>query len=952
MGNSDTKLSYRAAIIELTSRHRPAAADDEAFWSQFWHDSHIEAVQDVFALLTAAEIRTLREQSPANLATLCYKAVEQLVKVTDTLCNTVQQQKTVLTCVALLTRVLPYIFEDPDWRAFFWNSLPSPSGSMSSLEDGENSTVSGFHGASFYRKSKSSSSRNHLPRHEQHLQVDLLANMPLAQSLLLALSDLLFCPDFTVAPLDTKGTRFGAPDTPPEDLQSIDSCEYIWEAGVGCSLSSPGSVIYDHNRTQLLRLLLTCFSESMYCSTAEVGACPNAWVDFFSSAENRHALPLFTSLLNTVFAYNPNASYLPFNHLLFSDSKEPLVEVALQILIVILDHDFSSSKQPLNSGVNNRNGNGIGEAEEGDAHSTSASVSVHYTSSPSVNSQLTSSEGGMLGQENLFINYISRIHREDDFELLLRGFTRLLNNPLAQSYLPNSNKRISFHQELLVLFWKLCDYNKKFMYYVLKTCDVLKILVPILYHLNDARADRSRVGLVHIGVFIILLLSGERNFGVRLNRPYLATAPMDLPIFSGTHADLLVIVFHKLITTGHQRLQPLFDCLLTILVNVSPYLKTLSMVASAKILHLLEAFSTPWFLFSNPTNHHLVFFLLEIFNNIIQYQFDGNANLMYTIIRKRHIFHGLANLPTDYGSIQRSLNQAAKSASVSGGSVAGSSSASSSSSFRRSSTKAHRKLTRPLSLIETNARAACNNPDQYPYAHSQYMAGAGGAGTGSKSNPASPQTPTGHHHHFEQDFDLSVMGVGSLDLDKHSNLETPPSQSMPPLASGDLLMPTNSKNILESQTAGGELMQTNSHHHPSDQQAAAAAAAAANAMNVTLAAVPKIDKMTEKMHPCNVLKPSTSEEQYEPEYEYRGDMVTPLSEIVKRDGVRRALAGQRESISRQSSTASERTTASTTTSRQLPWSPTSEWIQGWKQKLPLQTIMRMLQVRMMNHILK
>ena len=37
----------------------------------------------------------------------------------------------------------------------------------------------------------------------------------------------------------------------------------------------------------------------------------------------------------------------------------------------------------------------------------------------------------------------------------------------------------------------------------------------------------------------------------------------------------------------------------------------------------VQAFSTPWFLFANSTNHHLVFFLLETFNNIIQYQFDG-----------------------------------------------------------------------------------------------------------------------------------------------------------------------------------------------------------------------------------------------------------------------------------------------------------------------------------------
>lgn len=58
---------------------------------------------------------------------------------------------------------------------------------------------------------------------------------------------------------------------------------------------------------------------------------------------------------------------------------------------------------------------------------------------------------------------------------------------------------------------------------------------------------------------------------------------------------------------------------------MSPYLKSLSMVAANKLLHLLEAFSTTWFLFSASQNHHLVFFLLEVFNNIIQYQFDGEA---------------------------------------------------------------------------------------------------------------------------------------------------------------------------------------------------------------------------------------------------------------------------------------------------------------------------------------
>ncbi|ESO82024.1 hypothetical protein LOTGIDRAFT_135546 [Lottia gigantea] len=563
MGNTDTKLNFRKAVIQLTTKTQPIEANDEAFWEQFWSES-VTCIQDVFTLIPAAEIRALREESPSNLATFCYKAVEKLVAAAESGCPSQREQQTVLNCVRLLIRILPYIFEDPDWRGFFWSTLPGQS------EDGEvfkiNSKLSLF-------------------------------------------QDLLFCPDFTVA-----SSRKTGPDN-PEDMHSIDSCEYIWEAGVGFAHSPPHNSYHDQNRTEILKLLLTCFSETMYLPPiADAHVHPNQWIQFFSSTENRHALPLFTSMLNLVCSYDPVGYGVPYNHLMFSDHREPLVEIALQVLCVTMENDSN----------------------------TAQNVSVDGTGN------------------NLFVNYLSRIHREEDFTFILKGITRLLNNPLAQTYLPGSTKKVQFHQELLVLFWKMCDINKKFMFYVLKSSDVLDILVPILYFLNDARADQSRVGLMHIGVFILLLLSGERNFGVRLNKPYSVRVPMDIPIFTGTHADFLIIVFHKIITTGHQRLQPLFDCLLTIIVNVSPYLKTLSMVASTKLLHLLEAFSTPWFLFASPTNHHLVFFLLEVFNNIIQYQFDGNSNLVYTIIRKRNVFHQLANLPVDHSAIAKAMTKRGK----------------------------------------------------------------------------------------------------------------------------------------------------------------------------------------------------------------------------------------------------------------------------------------------------
>lgn len=72
---------------------------------------------------------------------------------------------------------------------------------------------------------------------------------------------------------------------------------------------------------------------------------PNRWIEYFSSSENRHALPLFTSLLNVVCSYDPVGMGLPYNHLIFTDSREALVEAALQVLVVVLDHDTNNSTE-------------------------------------------------------------------------------------------------------------------------------------------------------------------------------------------------------------------------------------------------------------------------------------------------------------------------------------------------------------------------------------------------------------------------------------------------------------------------------------------------------------------------------------------------------------------------------------------------------------------------------
>ena len=78
---------------------------------------------------------------------------------------------------------------------------------------------------------------------------------------------------------------------------------------------------------------------SVMCSmrAAEAHSRTNQWIAYFTSTENRHALPLFTSLINIVCAYDPVGYGMPYNHLMFTDSREPLVEVALHVLCATLE---------------------------------------------------------------------------------------------------------------------------------------------------------------------------------------------------------------------------------------------------------------------------------------------------------------------------------------------------------------------------------------------------------------------------------------------------------------------------------------------------------------------------------------------------------------------------------------------------------------------------------------
>lgn len=656
MGNRNTKSSLRNAIIYLNISADPVGAYDDKFWAQIWSED-LSSAAEIIKSISTQEVRMLRDGSPKNFATLTYKMVERLCLATGTLCNTLSQQTAVLNATRILIRLIPCIYEDKLWKKFFIdNQIYSASGLREDIEliypnknenernyksylppdiraraavaiDDMSSEAGVFNSDESPEKGSLTNESSSLLETNEPIDLcslklkDEIGTKTLLKSLVLSLCDLLFCPEFTVTP-HTDNYLSQTVDAPPEDLKSLATCEYVWEPGVGFDTDINSTTCYDKSRLELLRLLLTCFSTTLYETPKNSLDHRNYWIETFASNENRHVLPLFTSLLNTIFIYKPS-KLLPFNHLLFEDTREELVELSLQILIVVLDCQFEFDS----------NGN--------DDDGKKKNNCLDKT------------------KKNLFVEYISRIHRSEDFTFLIKGFTRLLNNRLEQGYLLNPTKHINFDQELLILFWKLCNLNKKFLNYLLKTKDILDISIPILYHLNENFQDSTKKALIHIGVFNLLILSGERNFGVRLNKPYSANVLMNLPAFTGSHADLMIIVAHKLILYG-TNLNQLFDFLLTIVVNISPYLKALSMLASKCLIQLFEIFSSPFVIFTEPNYHQLVVFLLEIFNNLVQYQFDGNANLVYAILSKKELFINLANLPTSSSGIEKILHKLIK----------------------------------------------------------------------------------------------------------------------------------------------------------------------------------------------------------------------------------------------------------------------------------------------------
>jgi hypothetical protein len=191
---------------------------------------------------------------------------------------------------------------------------------------------------------------------------------PLAEELIDTLVDLLFFSEFTLPR--------SAPDKPKVNFA-------IWQTGVGCHTPINSTKEYENNRTEILRLLLVMCGRAMYMTPNILPVVGIRAITYLTTCPDKQiVLSTLCSLLNTTLKYNPASWRVPYDHMVFKDNKQLLATYCLQLLLVLVLY-------PVPEGPNG------------------------------------------VAPKNYFRHFLGRLHRPQDFQFLVDGMTRILNQPVS-----------------------------------------------------------------------------------------------------------------------------------------------------------------------------------------------------------------------------------------------------------------------------------------------------------------------------------------------------------------------------------------------------------------------------------------------------------------------------------------------------------------------------------------
>ncbi|KAG8684661.1 hypothetical protein FRC09_015245, partial [Ceratobasidium sp. 395] len=426
----------------------------------------------------------------------------------------------------------------------------------------------------------------------------------LGEKLIDTVLDLLFCCGFTI------------PRKVQADRHKINYI--IWVKGIGSVLDIGTSRDLESNKAEVLRLLLVLLSKQIFIPpTVALTMTTPALSVLTQRTPRRRVLTLLCSLLN-IALHPPNLSPLPlssmpYNHLVTrAMDADAVPESAISALCALLDYQSADARDRIVNGPA-----GVEAGEDAEFAPTSKSNSFRYS--------------------------LAKLHRASDFEFILDGILATLEQHLGalNGLFPGSRKGVSYLLEIYVFLWKMLDVNKKFRAFVMESDKCIDLVAHLLCSCLEVKDKPQSQGFCRALSYIIQSISSEPALGAKLHLPVKIAVPAKWAT-AGTTGDFMITSIYSIVATTSGALTSLYPALIITLSNISPYLTNLTITASGRLMSLLTSFSSPLFLLADESHPRLVYFVLEVFNNIITRHLQENPNLVYALLRARPLIESLS----------------------------------------------------------------------------------------------------------------------------------------------------------------------------------------------------------------------------------------------------------------------------------------------------------------------
>jgi hypothetical protein len=335
---------------------------------------------------------------------------------------------------------------------------------------------------------------------------------------------------------------------------------------------------------------------------------------------------LLCSLLSLVLDYEPTGG-------LFSGNKEQdYVTVALQVLTLLLQDNADAS--------------------------VSTDVSV-VARKPQELVGIDESPLPIESTQHVFRMGLQSILSDRAVEFVAGGVMALFEKVTegGRSYLPGSSKPAPFLCELLVLVYHLSGCPK----FVEGICNMdpeqgdpaqlTESIVQVSFQGPEHIQDDD---LVSVAMATLMRLTAYRDVCDKLNEAYEDDTPDDLPDFSGSHADLIVLTALKRASDHINTAQvnslhrSIVEASLCTLANVSTFAEGLCMESCFRLFSLLERCGKMVHVKKGRSGISICLpRILETFQNAVQYQYALNLDMVYGLMTRQALLKDLLATAVD-----------------------------------------------------------------------------------------------------------------------------------------------------------------------------------------------------------------------------------------------------------------------------------------------------------------